>query len=794
MGATATIFAVVEGVMLAPLPYPASERLAWLTVSVSLFPGARLGVAPGMLSEMQGMPDVVDAAAVYSESTQRMTVTTDGEPERVGVLQASRGFFEVLGVFPMVGRGFAASDVAPGSADEAVVVLSHAFWTRRYGADRGIIGRSIVLDGRSYDVIGVMPRGFAFPSAEVEAWMPAALGDRYGGYAWRGIARLRPGVSLEDAEARLDGMVPHLAQAFPESRIARAAVDRDTRLHVQRLKDVIVFETVRHVLWIMFGAMAFVFLMACANVLNLFLARAEGRRRDVAVRSALGAEPGRIVRHFVAEGVALASVGGLLGLGLTVVGVRVVRHLGPIGLPRLAEIRVDASVVAYAALASVCAGGLCGLAGLGSTRGQGLGALAARGAGGRPGSARLRRSLVVSQIAFALILLIGSGLMMRSFRHLVHVDPGFDPNDVLTFDVRLDSGYRSQEEGVAFQAALTDRLRALPGVLSVAASTCIPLRDRCPGGANVRDRDVVVLQDPPPVVPTGRALASPGYFETMGVPLLRGRSFGPGPDDSLSVIVSASLAKDRWPGSDPVGRAVALGDWSSPAPPRWYTVIGVVGDLPAGMRLTTPNSVVTRVLYYPTSAADHYPTNANDAGAAEMTFVVRAATPPLGLVNAVRRAVASMDSDLPVDRVEAMREYVETARAPMAFLTTLLVVCGTAALLLAMVGIHGVVAYTVGRRTKEIGVRVALGATAWEVIGMVVTEGAWVAATGAAIGLAGALALTRLMDVIVFGVSATDPATWLAASVGLMALAVIFTWLPARRAAKVDPVVALRSD
>ncbi len=785
VGGTATIFAVINSVILKPLPYPESERLMRLTVSVNMFPGARMGVSPGMLTQISAMTDVIDAAALYANS-QRRALSADGDPETVVLQQASSDFFDVLRVSPIIGRRFARSDVEPGSDEGAVVVLSHAFWSRRFGSDPNIIGRTIVLDGQSHEVIGVMPQGFAFPVEEVEAWSPAVLGDRYGGYGWRGIARLRPGVSVQQAEARLNSMVPHLAQAFPASRVALGAVKNETRLHASLLKTTIVWEALRRVLWTVLGAATFVLLMAWANVVNLFLARAEERRRDMAVRSALGAEPGRLMRHFFAEGIALAAVGGLLGLGLSVVAIRVVRHFGPVDLPRISEVGVDTPVVVFAAMVALCSGIICGLVGLAFRDARILGALGSGGPGGHPGRTRLRSALVASQIAFALMLLIGSGLMIRSFWHLAHVDPGFDATNVLTFDVQLGSRYPGREAQVAFQNALMDRLTGLSGVLDVAASTCIPLRDRCPGGSNLREKDVVVLHDPPPIIPSARGKVSAGFFETMRVPLLQGRFLTPGPDDSLSVMLSASLAHDRWPGEDPIGRLVALGDWSDPAPARWYTVIGVVGDLPVSMRLPPLPSEITRVMYFPTSAPD--------VGLAAMTFVMRTATPPLHLVNAVRRTVWSMDPDLPVDRVDTMEQYVKRARAPMAFFMTLVVIGGIAALLLGMVGIYGVVAHTVGRRTREIGVRMALGATPPQVVGMVVREGALVAAAGAAIGLAGALSLTHLIDAVVLGVSPTDPATYLVALVGLLGMALIFTYLPARRASSVDPVVALGSD
>ncbi len=781
---SSTIFAVVNGVVLKPLPFPDSERLVWLAVSVNIFPDAQMGLSPGMLTRAQAMPDVLDHAAIYSTQPRRRTLTGQGDPERVTVQPASGDFFRVLGVSPVAGRAFAISDVDPDSSDGAVLVLSHAFWARRFGADPRVIGRTIVLDERPYVVIGVMPQAFTFPGPEVEAWSALPLSDRYGGYGWKGIARLHSDVHLQEAEARLNGMVPRLPALFPESRIARSAVDRETRLHVIPLKRVIVFDSLRRVLWIVFGAMAFVLLMACVNVVGLFLARGEARRHEMAVRSALGAGNERLARHLLAEGVTLASVGGLIGMAVCIVAVEFVRHFGPVELPRLPEVGVDSTVVAFAVMVTLISGSAFGLAGLGFRSSATADILSARGLGGSAGRARISRAMVASQMAFALVLLIGAGLMVRSFRNLTNVDPGFDATNVLTFDVRLDSSYPGRANQVSLQNALTERLSGLPSVSRVAAASCIPLRDRCSGGTNLRERRVVALLDPPPVIPSARATVTPGYFEAMRVPLLQGRPFMPGADDSLSVILSASLAHDRWPGEDPIGRVVSLGDWSDPEPSRWYTVVGVVGDLPVSMNLGPLPSELTRVVYFPPSAMA--------ADLRTMTLVLRSAIPPLDLVGAVRETVWTVDSDLPIDRVATMKEYVREARAPMAFFMSLVVIGASAALLLGLVGVFGVVAQTVGRRTGEIGVRMALGATASQVVLMVVRDGTKVAAAGAAIGLVGALALNRVTGAVVFGVSPTDPATYLAAFVGLLTLAATCTYLPARRAARVDPVEALR--
>ncbi len=790
IGGSATIFTVVNSVILKPLPYPESARLVWITVSTNVFniSGARMGISPGIYSQIQTMPDVVKDVAIYGRRLQRTTLTGGGKPERVVSQRGSHDLFDVLGVRPIAGRSFLPSDAAPGTDERSVVMLSHGFWSRRYGSDLSIIGRTILLDDQRHEVIGVMPRGFAFPSPEIDIWTLARVGTGYGGYGWRGVARLQSGISIDEAEIRLNAIVSRLPEAFPGSQPAQMVIGREIRLHADPLKDTIVPVGVRQALWVVFGALAFVLLMACANVANLFLVRAEARRREIAVRTAVGAGRGRLARHFVAEGTGLASVGGLLGLGLAMAAVRVILRFGPVELPRLHEVAVDTTVVAFTAVVVLLSGGLFGAIALGHSRSGVLFALKGKTPGrgaGRSGF-RIRDVLVVGQVAFALVLLVGSGLMIRSFWYLTQVDPGFDPTNVLTFEVRLDSDYPTREEQVAFNDELIDRLGSLPGVESVAAATCIPLRGRCPGGTNLREKDVAVHENPPPIIPSARGKVSSGYFEMMRIPLLAGRLFEPGPGDSLSVLLSATLARDRWPGENPIGRLVDLGNWTNPQPPRWYTVVGVIGDLPVDNQLMTRGSALSRVTYFPVSAPD--------VGVGTMTFVMRIATPPLGLVDAVRGTVRSMNPNLPVDRVQTMEEYVRTARAPLAFIMVLLVIGGVAALLLGVIGIHGVIAYTVGRRTNEIGIRMALGARAADVSRMVLREGGSVAVLGVLVGLAGAFALTRVMDSVVFGVSPTDPVTYISASVGLLVIALLATYLPARRAAEVDPLEALRAD
>ncbi|MDP6579223.1 MAG: ABC transporter permease [Vicinamibacterales bacterium] len=788
IGGSAAIFTVVNSVILKPLPYHETDRLASIGAQLTVSAETRWvpWISRALYHQIRAMPRIVADMGLY-RFWGETTLVEDGEPERVLEVGVTQGLFEMLGARPALGRSFLPSDIEVSTQEGEDVraggqlLLSHAFWQRRYGGDPSILGRTIPINDRSRQVIGVMPPGFAFPSPETQIWSllaPSRIG--FGAWNRRAVVRLQPGVSVAAAETRFNTIMPGLPEAFPGEKIAW---DMYPRLTVEPLKDAVV-GGVGRTLWIVFGAVVFVLLMACANVTNLFLVRAEARRREIAVRTAVGAGRGQLARHFLAEGIGLAAVGGLLGLGLAMVAVRVLVRVGPADLPRLHEVTVDPVVVAFTAAVAILSGVLFGAIALVHGRSAMLPALGEGTLASGVGRSRLqvRNVLVVSQVAFALVLLVGSGLMIRSFWHLTRVDPGFDPANVLTFDL-WRSSEQSSDATYAFHEELLARLGGLPGVEAVAAATCVPLRgDRCAGGQNLREKDVVSDE----ISTVWKVAASPGYFEVLRIPLVAGRLFEPGPRDAWSVVLSASAARARWPGQDPIGRLVTIGSSTGPPPDRWYTVVGVVGDLPVA-ELTGPEERrLSQAIYFPKAAhaaSPHLP-----------SYVMRTSTPPLALVDAVRASVRSIDANFFLSHIHTLEASVQTARAPMAFTMVLLVIAGVAALLLGAVGIYGVIAYMVGRRTREIGVRMALGALPADVKGMVLRQGGRVVLAGVLVGLAGAFALTRLMESMVFGVSPTDPATYVAVSVGLMLVTLLASYVPARRAAAVDPTVALRAD
>ena len=786
IGGSAAIFTVVNSVILEPLPYPEPDRLVWLS---SVRPGAPDSggtISEGMYHQFQTLPHIFDEVAMYWYRAWEHSLTGDGEPERVLWQEVTGNFFEVLGVQPVAGRWIQPSDLE-GDTGLEPIVLSHGLWAQRYGSDPSLVGQTIHVHDQPHEVIGVMPRDFGFPSQEIDLWVGMRLRRPWAMNTVRhSVARLQPGVSVSEADTQVNALVQGLVEAVSEGagsrEMATRSVANGLQFHAEPLKDEIV-RTVRQGLWVVFGAVIFVLLMACANVANLFLVRAEARRREIAVRTAVGAGRGRLARHFLAEGTGLAAVGGLLGLGLASAAVRVLVLLGPADLPRLHEVSVDTTVVAFTAVVALFGGVLFGVLALVHSSSRVLFALKEGTQNSGFGRSRfeVRNVLVVSQVAFALMLLVGSGLMIRSFWHLTRVNLGLDPTNVLTFELRVGSDYETREEIITFHEELYDRLGGLPGVQAASGTTCLPLKGHCIGGDLLTEKDSArVLVDMWPV------RVGTGYFETMQIPLISGRVFQQLPDDNYSIVLSKSLAEARWPGGDPIGRIVHYPPIPEgrPPPPRWYTVVGVVADVPSSDLREDPE--MRRAIYF----SEGRPRGDGRT----MTVVMRTSTPPLDLIDEVRSTVWSLDADLPLGNIRTMEEYVRTARSQMAFTMVLLVIGGVTALLLGVIGIYGVISYVVGRRTAEIGIRMALGAKAADVKAMVLRQGGGVVVVGVLIGLVGAFSLTRVMEAVVFGVSPTDPATYIASSIGLLVIALLATYLPARRAAEVNPVEALRAD
>ncbi len=782
MGGTVAIYAVVDSVILNPLPYAEPNELVSLDNAgpgIDLEEG--LGFTPGMVYHISQHQHTLTAVAAFS--TDAVTVTGNGDPERIRRTLATPSLVEVLGVPPERGRWFLEGEGAPDAPP--VVVLSHALWSRRYGSDPAIVGRTILIDDTPTEVVGVMPPSFRFPEDDVRLWLPRHLDETttLGGFSLQVVGRMREGMMPSEVRSEIQGLYGRLAESFPAEpgRIRFMVEDVGVTALVTSLKSAMVGRVAR-TLWILLGTVGIVLVIACANVANLFLVRAESRQREVAVREALGA--GRLdqVYDALVEGVLLSGLGGLVGLGLAQGATRLLVRHGPATLPRLQEVGVDGSVLVFAlgvmALSGLAFGAIPLLRGgptiVGTLR-------ATSGATADRVRVRGRSVLVAGQMALAVVLLVGSGLMVRSFMHLRAVDAGFVASpDVLTLSFGLPSSeYPSGAAAADFSQALVTGIQGLPGVEVAGVVTCLPLDGWC-SGDHVRVEGRVVPEGTlPPVVAVRRA--GPGYFRTMGIEVLAGRALEEADmEGGLPVVViSRSLARGYFPQEDPLGRQVALGSDTT-----WSTVVGVVEDVPA-LDLTR---VGDPLIYFPLEGPAITGVSARNGA-----VVVRARN-AVGLLGAIRARIADVDPDVAIARVRTTERIVADASARMAFTMVLLVLAGGVALVLGVVGIYGVISYLVGRRRAEIGVRMALGARPSEVSRMVVREGARVAGIGLAAGMAAALGLTRLMGALLFDVEPTDPVTYAVVGLGLLGVALLAAWVPARRAASTDPAGALRAE
>ena len=799
IGANAAIFAVVQRVLLNPLPYPDSDRLVDVDHgSQRLNLPSGLGITRGYYYQYLERSHTLDGIALYA--AENATLTGDGEPERIRTTRATASLATVLRVGPAIGRWFREDEGKPGGPQR--VVLSHGLWIRRYGGDPGILGRTINLGGVSMDVIGVMPQGFAFPDPRVDAWTPQQITRSMGFGIWLygAVARLRDGVTVADARTEMNTLIADITRAFPGDEFA-AGNSAGIALFstVRTLKEAMVGAVAR-ALWILLVSVGLVLLVACANVANLFLVRSDARQREVAVRVALGAGRSGIARYFLAESVLLSVAGGALGLAIACGAVRLVVSAGPATLPRLAEIRVDGVAVAYTLLLSVVTAFVFGAIPL--WRSIPLGpALNESGRGNTATRSRhhARRLLMGGQVALALTLLIASGLMVRSFQKMRDVDPGFNPDSVLTFRIGLpDRAYPTRAAAVAAHLAILDRLAALPGVVAVSASSGLPLGSGCMGNTLlVQNRPIPPGTTPP--IARFCAVAG-GYFEAMGMRLLGGRRITR--DDverSLPVVViNEALAKRVFPNQNPLGQYV-----SSNAPPARaegapgptpLEIVGVVSNTPS-RSLAEPDAASQ--LYMPMSIAGGPgipPTALLGPDVALMAFVVRSSTPPSALLPSVRGAVSLVDPKLALALVTTLQAMVDSASAQMAFTMVLLAVAAGVALMLGVIGIYGVMSYIVSQRTAEIGVRLALGAEPRSVAAMILRQGGAVAVAGAVVGLVAAFAGSRLIASLLFGISPHDPAVFAATTVLLLIVVALACWLPARSAARLSPVEALRAD
>ena len=777
IGATTAIFSVIDGVLLKPLPFRDAERVVRVT---NMRGGNRMvSSTPDFLDFRKESKSFSSLAGI---DNQAMNLTGGSEPERVSAARVSATFWSLLGVQPAMGRGFAPTEDAQ-SADR-VVVLSDGLWKRRFGADPRIVGKTISLDGNRYTVIGVAASRFSFPDRP-DLWVPLVfspddLNPSNRGAHWMGvIGRLAPNVTVAQADAEMVTLTRRLEQLYPEANTGLSAA-------VIPMQEYLVGD-VRPALYVMLGAVAFVLLIACANVANLLLVRAASRESEMAVRTALGAGTWRIVRQLVTESVLLAVVGGVMGTMLALWGVDLLLAMAPRGLPRIDEVSVNGTVLLFTAGLTAVTGVLFGAyPAVQAARANVSGMLkeGMRGSSGGVGSRRARNTLVMAEMALAVVLLVGAGLLIRSFSKLLAVDPGFQAERVVTFSIAApDTKYGQYVQRRVMVADLLERMNRLPGAQGAAVVTGLPL-------SNMMMRTAAHIVGTPEDKPAERkvtdvAMVTPGYFATMGIPMVSGRDFTDrdGSGAPVVAIVNQEFVKRYFPNENPLGKRIELG-WEQDTAATGGNmtlggeIVGVVGNV--------KRRGLAQEVYPETYASYMQPT----FGA--FSVVVRSTADPSTVMAGIRAQVRELDRDLPVSELRQLGELVSQSVSRPRFYTTLLGVFASIALILAAVGIYGVISYAVSLRTRELGIRIALGATGRQVSRLVLQQGVVLALAGVVIGGAGAYWLTRLLGKLLFGVTATDPLTFFGVAGLLTAIAALACYIPARRAARVDPLLAMR--
>ena len=802
IGATAAVFALVNGVLIRPLPYAEASRLVEIGHTASRVDLPMTGVSLGTVDYYRAHNRVFEDIGVYAEYVG--TLTDRDQPERVRWVSATPSVFSVLRPAVTAGRLIRPGDNdAEGFSHGALI--SHDLWVRRYGADPSLVGRTVELDRRAYPVVGVLERGFHFPHPETDVWLalgwpsPDAAKAGLGALWASAVARLKPGVSLAEARRDLQRLVHSLPEAFPD--VTQAQLDATgLRGAVVPLKDAIIGD-VSVALLLLLATGGFLLLITWANAANLSLVRAESLRHEVAVVQALGATDRNLGRRFLTEAVVLATVGGALGFVLASAAIRVHFGFAPDDIPRLREVGVDLTVVAVIfGLSLSSAGLLAGVAFLSARRRPDLAGTLAGGGGRTTAGHRqqvVRSVLVAGQVAFALALLIGSALMAQSFWRLRHVRLGFDPDGAVAFRLPLPppTGTKNYYHATArIHQEVLERLRAIPGVVAAeAASTSGFPVTPVPSFYNVRltaaDRGADSSRDRPYAE---LSFATPGYFRAMSIPLLQGRTFRweDTGREGHGVILSASLARALFDREDPIGRRVR---WARPSRDPDYTVVGVAGDVPSDRIQDGP----TKVLYFP----NIYPPKADTITGVvhfyipdDEFYVLRTHLAPMSLAAAIRRVIREVDPKLLITQIGTLEALVDGSMARARLTMVLLLVAAATALGLAVTGIYGVLSYAVSRRTAELGVRIALGARPATVVRMVVRQGALLTLVGIGVGAVGAVVLTRYLRAVLYQVSPTDPVAFAAMAGLLFAVALAASYVPARRAARVDPMVALRSE
>jgi putative ABC transport system permease protein len=774
IGANTAIFSAINALLLKPLPFPELDRVVAVWDKLPSRGLQRNEVTVANYLDWQSQTQSFEQLALYRWWSANLTGIDP--PERIQGFLVTANFLDTTGMKPIMGRNFLPEENQPGKG--AVAVITHSLWQRRFGGDPNILNKTITINSITRTVVGVMPERFNFPKgAEVYAPLPMTpeLMKSRGDHSYYVLGRLKPGASIPGAQAELDNITARLEQQFPETNKGWGATIFPIVADTVRTYDT--------ALWIMMGAVGFVLLIACANVANLMLARASGRKKEIALRTALGASRWRIVRQLLTESLIVALIGGALGVLIGFWGIDALRAANPAEASRFApgwyQLGINAPVLLFTLGLSVVSGIVFGLVpALQASRTNLNDSLKEGGRQTSASSHRLRSSLVVFEFALSLVLLVGAGLLTRSFLALVKTDPGFNPDHVLTMNLMLPAAkYKDQPARAAFYNDLVQRVKTQPGVESAAVVNYLPL-----GGANSSDSYLVEGEpEPAPGDEHGGRyrVATPDYFRTMGISIVRGRGFT---DQDRAgappvVIVNEAFVRKHWPGADPIGKRIRFYGPLERAP--WMQVVGVIADVKHELNLA-----VTPEYYLPHA---QNPWNA-------MVLVAKTSVEPGSLAGALRQQVWAIDKDQPVFDVKTMQEVRSTSVAVYSFSSVMLGIFAFVALLLASIGIYGVMAFAVTQRTQEIGIRIALGARSVDVLKLVVKHGMKLALLGMVIGLAGSWAVTRFIEKLLVGVEATDLLTFSVVSVCLLVAAFVACYLPARRATKVDPLVALRYE
>jgi putative ABC transport system permease protein len=773
IGANSAIFSVVNGVLLKPLPYPESDRLVGV---YHVTEGERAVMSGPNFTDVARMSQSLENVAAVS--TSRAILTGEGEPARLATAEVTASLFNVLRVRAALGRTFNADENTPGKTN--VVILSHGLWQQRFGGDASVIGRRITLDGVKREVVGVMPGGFSYP-AERQAWLPLEFDQSFVATqrsAWYlyVVGRLKPGVTPEQSAAEVETIGRNLAKQYPDA-------NGEIGMTTYPLLEAMVGD-IRGAVLVLLGAVGFVLLIACTNVANLLLARAAARESEIAVRTALGAGRGRLVRQLLTESLLLSIIGAGVGLLLAVWGVDLLVRLKPAGIPRLDNVRVDGIVIAFTLVIAGVTGVLFGLVpAFTATHGVSASLMeSGRGAVTSRAGARVRGALVVAELALAVMLLAGAGLLMRSFARLQAVDPGFRVEQGLTFDLTLpDARYEADATRIAFFDQLLPRLRALPGVRSASAVLGLPL-------SGLQFVISFTVAGRPPVPPAQQPamqvrVATPDYFSAIGIPVKRGRAFTEDDKEGTPrvVLITESAARQFFPGEDPIGKTIRLGWGKGPGRPNaGGEVVGIVGDVKdAGLNEPDPPQI-------------YLPYRQWTVGS--ISVLLKTSVPPTSIAEAARAQVYAIDPNLPLSNVNTLEGILAKSISQQRFYALLLAIFAGVALVLAAIGIFGVLSYAVAQRTREIGIRMALGAQGRSVVALIVREAMVLVVGGVILGTAAALFLSDTMTKMLFSITPTDPATFASVAGVLIGVALLAAYIPARRATRVDPIVALRAE